>query len=472
MSGGAELPNVKNMNPGSSLEAMRLPTTRSCATAMMPFQIGSIATPDEARRFVAIVTQERMVIGALKFERRDYASSYFVAKIWNGSDETLSCTIAGWTRSGMVSVSPGHFWMNPQSVAQIPIRVPLRFPQRLRALSLHMQTPSVRASAEADVPAPLLVRLAQGLVAAGALLLAGATALHANRPQIEAYALPAHVAAGDRATASYALSGIGTARYDVMSDGVKIASGSLDSGSGSFSFPTPRHAANYRVLLSMAGPLGTVRRELDVSALPAGAARSASIEALQPEPAVVHSGEKIQVRYIAHARKGTVTLFDTSNIPLGRAPYSPSGISTLAAPNVDTPTQYRVALVVAQGPSSAQASAGLLVLPKPGVKPAPNPTPIPGVLTAAQVFRIEPKFVGSAGSFAVRVLRHPRNLRLTVEDERGMRIEGASVSARQSSVRFAAPRVDRDTSLVIVATFSRGNDAQTLLQPLVVHATR
>ncbi len=445
------------MNPGPNL------------AVPAPFQVAAVVTPDESRRVVAIVSQERTVIGALKFERNGFASAYFVAKIFNGSHETLACSILGRTQGKAVDLAPGRFWMNPQSVAQVPICVPLHFPHPLRSISLHMQAPSVRASAEADVPAPPLVRLARGIAATAALIGACAASWHAMRPQITAYALPARVGAGDVATASYSTSGYGSTRYEVTSGKSSIASGFLDDRSGSFSFVTPKRSAIYDVALSVTGPFGTARRELFVSAIPATTAQVAAIQALQPEPSVVHSGEQIQVRYIAAARRGTVTLYDASGIPLGHAPYNASGVSTLLAPTVETPTQYRVALDVSKGASSAQASAGLLVLPKPGSKPIANPTPIPGVLSAAQVFRV-PSLVNSGARFKVRLLAHPPNLHVGIQDQQGAVIEDAVVPVKAMSVRFAAPRVDRDTPFVVVATFSRGNAAQTLLQPLVVHA--
>lgn len=448
----------------------RLPAQRSRAAALVPFEIASIARPDEARRFVAIVSEERTVLGALKFERNTLACAHFIAKIFNGSNETLACTIAGWRDGEVVAIAPGQFWMNPQSVAQISIHVPLHFPRRLRSLSLHMQTQSLRASAEADVPAPPILRAGRALAMAGALLLACAGVWRGARPQIEAYALPSHIAAGDTVTASYAVSGVGSVRYEVTSGQRQVASGFLETRSGSFSFPTFERAANYRAVLSVTGPLGVAQREMAISTVPAIVTQTASIAALQPEPSVVHSGERIAVRYIAHARRGTVTLFDASGIPLSRAWYNAGGISTLIAPRVDTATQYRIALSITEGASAAQASAGLLVLPSANASDAP--TPIPGVLTAAQVFRIVPSFVGSARPFAIRLISHPQNLRLAVEDQHGVDIERAKVRRSQSTVRFVAPHVDQDTPYVIVATFSRGNADQTLLEPLVIHAAR
>ncbi|HEY9086261.1 MAG TPA: hypothetical protein VIN40_10065 [Candidatus Tyrphobacter sp.] len=455
------------MNPETQPAVSRLPVARTRAR-IVPYQLASGTTPDEARRFVAVVSGERTIMGALKCERSGFASSDFVAKVVNYSDEALSCTLTGWTERGLTSVAPGHFWINPQTVAQIPIRAPLRLPYPLRTISLHIQNSSMRASAEADVPTPPALRSATALALAGALVLAGVTAWQSLCPKIAAYAMPGQVVAGDRATASYAISGMGTAQYDVIADGVRIASGKLAGATGSFSFVTLKHAAVYHVALSVFGPLGAAHRELIASGVPLSRSDSVAIQALQPDPSVVRSGEPIDVRYVADAQSGSVTLFDATGIPLQRAPYSAAGSSTLTAPTVETPTQYRVELVVTRGSKTSQASAGLLVLPKPNANPG-EPAAIPGLLTARQVFRIEPSYLTSQTAFAVRLLVHPLNLRLSFEDDLGQRIASESVAATTSLVRFSAPWVVRDRSYLIVASFSNGRADQVLLQPVIVH---
>lgn len=455
------------MAPRSEPEATQLPVVRLRAP-VDTYQLGFGATPDEARRIVAVVMGERTTMGALKCERRRFSSSDFIAKVINGSDEALSCSISGWTRRGPTDLLPGNFWIGPQSVAQVAIRAPLRFPYRLRTISLHLRNSAMRACAEADVPTPPVIRVASAIVMLLAAALVGLTAWQSIRPKIAAYALPAHVAAGDVATASYAVSGIGTPQYEVTVGGAPLASGVLTSGAGAFSFATLKHAAVYHVVLSVVSPFGIVRKELDATGLVVTSAELAAIKALQPDPSIVHSGEPIDVRYIADAQSGSVTLFDAAGIPLQSVPYRSAGSSTLTAPAVETPTQYRVELRVLRGASTSRASAGLLVLPKKSG--AENVANIPGVLTATQVLRVDPAYVRSDENFVVRVLRPLNRLRLTFEDDLGTRIATQQVSATQALVRFDAPYVSHDRSFVIVASFSRGAVAQVLLQPVLIHA--
>jgi hypothetical protein len=440
-------------------------------TALVPHHLAAVSTAEDSRRFVAVVSQERRLLAGLKYERRGLFSTRLVAKILNESNEAVSCTLSGWTLRGMKPIAPAHFWISPQSIAQIPIQVPLRLPFLLRTVSIHMQTQTLRASAEADVPVPVAVSAGKIFACIAAIGIALASTWQAMRPKIAAYALPQHAVAGDRVTASYALAGSGNAHFSVRSlGGEEVASGYLDRRSGEFSFPTYRRTATYRVSLIDTGAFGTARRTLNVSALPVIAMQSTGIDALQPEPSVVQSGAKVDVRYIADADSGRVTLYDTAGIPLARAPYSDAGMSTLVAPNVIIPTQYRVELQVNRGTKTSVASAGLLVLPKPSnpKRRTADPKPLP-VPAASSMLRIDPTFVMSTTSFAVRLLAHPRQLRLTLEDDHGTPIATTMVSKHQPFVEFRAPYVNQNRTFVVVESYARGAEQQVLLQPLVIH---
>jgi hypothetical protein len=448
---------------GTEPEVLHLPAARSHAP-LAAYQLGASATPDEARRFVAVVSADRTVMAALKCERRGFLSSDFVAKVVNDSDEELSCSLTAWTHHGSVPLAPSYFWIKPQSVAQVPIRVPLRLPHRMRTIALHMQNRTLRATAEADVPTPAAVRLATALATVAGAVLAAFIAWRSTIPAIAAYTLPSQVAAGDRVTAQYAYSGLGTAEYDVTSNGEHISGGVLSSRHGTFSFPTAKTAAFYHTTFAVVGPLGTVRRQLLVEAAPFGAQGTLAIDALQPDPSVVRSGEHISVRYIAQADSGRVTLYDATGIALQHAAYDASGLSTLTAPPVDIPTQYRVELDVTRGGKTASASAGLLVMPNDD---AVDNAPVAGMLTPEQLLHVAPAVV-SASSFAVRILQHPDQLTLTLESATGTPLLTQTISSDQSLVYFNAPNVSQDTPYVIVAQFSRGQAAQVLLTHVLV----
>lgn len=451
----------------SADEVINLPAARGRACALAPFKLSALATPEEARGFVAVVTRDRTVLAGLKCERRHFSSTDFVVKILNESDEPVSCALTGWSQHGAVYVAPGNFWIDPQTTARVPVQIPFRFPFRTRTVALQLQNASMRASAEAEVPAPPIVKAGRFFVLLALLLAGSLAALHAARPNVAAYALPERVAAGDRVTGSYALSGLGQAQYTVNVDGVQTQSGLLERRSGSFSFPTQSGRKTYNVDVSMSGPFGSTSRELVVSAVPFSSSKTAAIEAFQPEPAVVRSGEKFEARYLADADAGTVTLFDASNIPIARSPYSPSGSSMLVAPNVNIATQYRMELQVTRGTKTSTAYTGLLVLPK-GDAPAQH-TSIPIVPSAAAAFHIEPSYLTSATPFVIRLLMHPKGLRLTLEDNNGTPLATKGVAPDQSLVDFVAPHVAQPNTFVIVASYWRGSQQQALVQQVLVH---
>jgi hypothetical protein len=447
---------------GSTREVLHLPAARVRAP-LATHPIATTPTPDEARRFVAIVSAERTVMAALKCERRRFFSADFIAKVVNDSDEELSCSVTGWTHRGSITLEPSAFWIKAQSVAQIPIRAPLRLPYRLRSIALHMQNATLRATAEADVPVPPVLRLAGLLASAASAALVAFMAWRAATPSIQAYTLPSQVAAGDRVTASYAYSGIGTAEYQVTQDGNQIAGDVLSRHQGTFSFPTSRNGALYHVAFSVVGPLATVRRDRLARAISFSPQTGLAISALQPDPSVVRSGQKISVRYVSDATGGTVTLFDASGIALARAAYDSGGVTTLAAPSVDVPTQYRVQLDVTRGTATARASAGLLVMPNDDASPPPPP----GMMTAAQLFHMKPR-VAAAAMFGVRLLQHPQNLRLTLESGSGVPIQTQRVGPAQDVAYFEAPNVSHDTDYLVEASFTTGNADQVLIQHVLV----
>jgi hypothetical protein len=423
----------------------------------------------QSRGFAAVLDEQRAVMGALECAQRRFASSEFVAKVVNQAAEPLLCSMSGRTRRGTAFVTPSSFWVHPQSAAAVPVEAPLRFPWRLRSLTLQMETSSLRASAQADVPVPPLLRIASIVTALAALSGIGMLAFVITRPTIQAFALPSQVLAGKPATASYALSGLGTGRYNVSFAGKTIASGTVPAGNGSFTFTTSPSPGSYRVTLDLAGPLGRAQESLAVASVSHLAPMTAAVDALEVEPGVAAAGAPVNVRYVAHADAGSVALVDAAQIPLQRVPYRTQGLSVLIAPPVEMPTQYQIVLDVTRGTSSARASVGLLVIPKdlatPGAGIAPS-----GVLTASELLRVAPAHVLSAHPFVVKLLSHPENLHLTLQDDRGNAVAAQSVAVNAAGAEFRAPYVASDRRFVMVASFTRGTADQVILVPITVYA--
>ncbi len=424
----------------------------------------------EARGFAAVLDEQRVVMGTLECVQQRPLSSDFLARVVNRTQEPLICTVSGRTRRGVVPVASGSFIIHPQSAAAVAVAAPLHFPWRLRTLQLQMESAQVRASAQADVPVPPAVRIA-GIAAAIAVLLGAFTvAFLLARPRVGALAVPTRITAGSQVTASYAVGGTGRATYEVRFGASTITSGTVPAGNGSFSFLTSPHPGVYHVTLRMAGALGSARRSATVDALVRIVPGVASISGLAIDPAVAAAGAPVRVRYAAKADSGSVTLAGVAGIALQQAPYSPSGVSQLTAPAVDTPTQYQVQLDVIRADSHARATVGLVVVPKALATPPSAPSVPPGMLSAAQLLRIVPRRVVSAHGFTLLLLAHPQNFWITLQDARGTAVATESVSQGATSLRLRAPFIARDERFLIVARFTRGTEDQVILDPLTIYA--
>lgn len=420
----------------------------------------------EARGFAAVLDKQRIVMGALEATQQHVLSSEFVAKVVNQTAEPVLCTLTGRTRQGIVPVMPGAFRIHPQSAAVVAVVVPLRLPWRLRTLHLNMESSALRASAQADVPVPLIVKIAFATAAAACILAAAFFGYRALRPDILSFAVPPRVLAGSAATASYQLGGVGSGRYEILFDGSRIAVGSAPAGSGSIIVATSRRPGTYLVSLRMSGPLGSTQQTLAVTAV---TALAPSIGELTVDPGVAAAGAPITIRYAASADSGSVVLVDVAGIALERAPYSARGITMMRAPLVDTPTQYQVALDATRSGSTAHASVGLLVLPQALATAAPLPVAPAGMMTASQLLRL-PAHVVSAHGFTVALLAHPANLSLALQGRNGSIVASESVAAGATSVRLPAPRVAKDERFFLVAHLRIGTSEHVLLDPLTVYA--
>jgi hypothetical protein len=443
-----------------------VPTPPTAPAVMPPPALHEL----QARGFAALLDDNRAVVAALECTRPRFASSDFVARVVNQGTERLHCSVDGRTRRGAVRVVPRAFSIHPQSAAAVNVTVPLRVPWRVRTLHLRMESSAVSASAQADVPTPPAGRVLAGL--AITLLVAGlcAAVFTFSRPRIVGFAVPSTLLAGTAATVSYSVAGIGGASYDVSANGATVARGTMPMGTGSVTFPTTARPATYRVTIGVRGPLGAIREARSIVASPRLVPVPASIGALAVDPGIAAAGARVLVRYAARADSGAISLVDVTGIALQSVPYSPQGTSVLMAPPVEAPTQYQVRLDVARGSSQTSTSVGLLVLPKPLSTPAPSPATASRVLTAAQLLRISPAYVVSARPFVVRLLSHPSNLQLTLQNKGGIPVATQSVAANASVVRFRAPYVARDESFSIIASFTRGSADQVVLDPIVVHA--
>ncbi len=418
--------------------------------------------------FAAGFDEDRVVMGALEVLRRNLFSCDFVAKVVNQSREPLLCTVSGRTRRASMPVPPGSFAIHAQSAAAVAVTAPLRLPFRLRSLDLCMESSTLRASAQADVPVPLGARIVAAVAAAALGAIAASVVLSAARPRIAAFTAPARVLAGDPFTATFDLAGWGGGRYAIARGGRRVADGMLGAKSGTLTFFTSSRPARYDVALAMSGPLGRASKTLRIRAVGRRVTVAPAIEALAVDPAVASSGSAFAVRYTASAAGGEIALVDAAGITVERAPYSASGISTMRAPAVTTPTQYDVLLDVSRAGAASRASVGLLVLAHALATPQPAPPNPTDIASAPQVFRLPSHVVGGR-VFTIAILAHPAHLVLTLANFGGAVVVSEPVASAARWARMLAPRVNARVRFVLLARFRSGSAQQVLLSPLVIY---
>jgi len=471
------LPPVDGAPPDGALVPHRgeAEPMESVAPAQPPVRMAN-AIVEHPRSSAAIVRDGGAVIASIELVERKLRTADFEIKVVNDSPEPLLCSAMAARGGHLSAIDPVSFRIEAEAASALLIQAPLRFLAPFQRVLVQMRSNTLSYSVEAAVPrSPLVVPVA---VAFAVLLLCLAllTAFQSLRPRVVVFGVPGEVVAGSPVRVVYDVRGLGALSYDVAAGARHLASGTLASGAGQFTFQTLPTSEQYHVSLALRGSLGATDEVRDLRAVQRQVVQppSASIQALEVDDAVVASGAPIVARYLANAQQGELRLLDTAQVPWVRVPYAPSGIATLLAPVVHRPTPFRLELEVRRGDSVARASVGLMVdpiAPKPApAAKVPARAAAPGILGAAQLLSVETADVKSGGVVRIRFLQHPPQLHLVLEDAKGAPVAAKDVSPAEATVAFPVPAVATDQTFVIVASFQRGSGEQTVLEPVTVHA--
>jgi hypothetical protein len=485
--------------PITLFEASRPPATpiRRGAGSMLSIPIGNIAGD-----FRAVTLNRR---------RRTATYELMVANETHGPLATFTYAVAR-ARPGdamtwnAITVPP---------LSSIAITVDFGLPKRgirqrvvaeLHAIDAHL-------TLEADPPKlhPQGIARRFAIVATGFLLFSlGAGAYAAGRPQVVALAAPAEVAGGKPFSVAYALGPLGNAEYTVETpDGVEIRHGRLPSREGAFDLQLPAKAvtSGYDLRLVASNRLGDSVRVAHIVALApqfAGGAggHHAHIYKMALQQDEVRGGEPIVLDYKASGATGTVKLLDQDGTVRAEALLNHRGNSILIAPYVEADQDFRVVLQARRGLSRAESSVALRILRTPlpasdfassgtpgnvpaPIDPAQPPEDVsvtPGESAAPPIAAAPPgtKTTGpiavptgefTAGStIAVQIVRPEKGLRVSLVSPLGEEVAGIDVQSGQQSLTFPAPQVATATKYMIVATYARGYEQETVIRPIVVRA--
>jgi hypothetical protein len=354
------------------------------------------------------------------------------------------------------------------------------------------------------------------IVATGLLLVSlGAGAYAAGRPQVVALAAPAEVAGGKPFSVAYALGPLGNAEYTVETpDGVEIRHGVLPAREGAFNLDLPAKAvtSGYDLRLVARNRLGDSVRIAHIVALApeyaGGSGRHAArIYKLALQQDEVRGGEPIVLDYKTSAPQGTVKLLDQDGTVRAEALINHRGNSILIAPYVEADQDFRVVLQTNRGASRAEQSVALRILRTPlpasdfastgagapgvagsvpppadpgelpvdaGVEPGESAAPPiaaapPGTKTTGPIAVRSGDFVAGS-SIPVQIVRPEKSLRISLVSPLGEEVQGVDVSTGQQAITLPAPEVATATKYMIVATYARGYEQETVIRPIVVRA--
>jgi hypothetical protein len=449
---------------------------------------------ENAESSIAFSGEGTGVIGSIELLEKTRRRANYVVKIVNDTPEMLFCSTAAEHGRDRSALQPESFVVESRAASAMIVEVPLRLWKPFGRVLVTLRNSTMHCGLSATVPrSPLLV---PALVLLGALFLAVAawTGFTASSPRISAYAVPTTTLAGSAVRAEYAVRGLGSGTYDVVAIGKNrdIASGTISNGSGYFTFNTPVRPDRYRITLAMRGPLGIAAEAQVLQTVAAkvsnGNANSAQlVRSFEVEDAVVQSGKPIVVRYFASGT-GQLRLLDTSQIPVVSHPADKSGVTQMKAPDVQRDTPFRLELTMHQGNSSQTASVGILVQPanqlttisgeeissdtdlaKISAQDMAAASAASNSINASKLFKLYPSHPAGGSTIRVGILQKVANLRLTLQDSRGVPLNIQTVAPAAKRVSFALPPVGVDSNFLLIANFERGTSAHTVILPFVVY---
>jgi len=485
--------------PITLFEASKPPATpiRRGAGSMLSIPIGNIAGD-----FRAVSLNRR---------RRTATYELMVANETNGPLATFTYAVTR-TRPGdamtwnAITVPP---------LSSIAVNVDFGLPKRGLRQRVVAELHSIEAhlTLEADPPKvhPQGIARNFAIVATGLLLLSlGAGAYAAGRPQIVALAAPAEVAGGKPFSVAYALGPLGSAEYTVETpDGIEIRHGRLPAREGAFALDLPAKAvtSGYDLRLVARNRLGDSVRVAHIVALApqlAGGAggRRAHVYKVALQQDEVRGGEPIVLDYKASAATGTVKLLDQDGTIRAEALLNHRGNSILIAPYVEADQDFRVVVQASRGASHAESSVALRILRTPlpasdfaaasspgNVEPPADPAGIPvdaevqpgesgappiaaappGTKTTGPIAVPTREFIAGS-TIPVQIVRPEKGLRISLVSPLGEEVQGVDVTSGQQALTFPAPQVATATKYMIVATYARGYEQETVIRPIVVRA--
>jgi hypothetical protein len=301
---------------------------------------------------------------------------------------------------------------------------------------------------------------------ASALVAAAVLACVLSLPRISAFAAPPTAMTGTTIDAQYRASGLGTLAYVVQApDGRHTQQGVLTDRSGSI--PVALSPSNspgaYTLRLTMRGAFSTDQAVRVVNAVPPKVVDAgARIAGISVTPVVAAAGAIVSIAYGAIGDHGFIRLLDADGTVWAQKAFSRRGRTTLVVPSVTSSREMRVLLHVSRGQSSAESSAGLLVIAAPAAQAASDDA------SANGTFQLARSTVNSGGTIAVAIISPRNGMRVSLMDTQSHELSGVDVGSDTQKVTLHAPVVQRATRFVVQTSFVDGFGQESIVEPVTV----
>ena len=301
------------------------------------------------------------VRAALRYARATPARMEFALDVINATPEPLLATIYALARNGQeIPLPPFSLWVDARSEAFLTLPLSWVMALSCNAISVRLQGRNVHQRLEAAMPRPASFAWFFAGAAAVALIFALAASAH---PRVTALDVPASAVAGSPFEVAYRTGGISSPGWELQDlRGSRVASGSLDTPSGTIRIAAPRvlTQAVYAVRVVSSGPFGSASASRPIVLVtPRPAGPPPRIISFSVDRAAVADGDTVTVRYRVSADSGDVLAVDAQGTIWAQAAIRSSGVTQLALPRFQQNKELQIRLVVRRGPQLAAAGIGV-----------------------------------------------------------------------------------------------------------------
>lgn len=429
----------------------------------LPVTTTEAARPVAGRSLLLYRSDTGAVRASLRYVRFRKMRLEFALDIGNGMHEQLLATIyASGKDSQDVPVPPHSLWIDANTEASIPLRLPWIIAFTCNVVSVRIQGPNFHQRLEAAIPRPA----ALGWFFSGAIIVGLiAVLVSLAQPRILKVTLPLAAIAGTRTDIGYTFSGIGTHEWEIRDlDGARVSGGALagSHGNASVTVPNATTQAAFTLHVTTRAPWSSVSVERPLIVMtPRPALAPPRIASLSIDRAQVPDGAPVVVRYRVSAQSGDVLITDAQGTIWAQQALNATGLTQLKLPPFSRDKELQVRLLARRGGAQTSAGVGLLAL----ARKAPPATKSAALFRQSAV-QIVSERVAPGGVLRLRATAAVTDVTVSFTTQDGESLSPKiRLAGGQSSVRVP-DAVKR--SVVVVISYRAGSQQDAIVKTLPV----